>query len=176
MAVLPGILGCSFDRLRTSSPCDVLKNTPQVRAPASCPAAQPSPRSRYGVSCTMRASLLRIVTRKFSSDQRARKLRFSLEQRHRIGLHSGTRCGSLPNLLTLRQGTPARGQANTTGGRQLKADAAIIAVRLTRPRSPRMSICHGCPQPHQCQAAFPGGPSALSVSFVIYVESTIRNL
>ena len=60
LAVLPGVLGCSFDRLRTSSPCDVLKNTPQVRAPASCPAAQPSPRSRYGVSCTMRASLLRI--------------------------------------------------------------------------------------------------------------------
>jgi len=23
MAVLPGVLGCSFDRLRTGSPCDV---------------------------------------------------------------------------------------------------------------------------------------------------------
>ena len=33
MAVLPGVLGRSFDRLRTSSPCDVLKSTPQVRAP-----------------------------------------------------------------------------------------------------------------------------------------------
>jgi hypothetical protein len=34
MAVLPGILGSSFDRLKTSSPCDVLSSTPQVRAPA----------------------------------------------------------------------------------------------------------------------------------------------
>jgi hypothetical protein len=35
LAVLPGVLGCSFDRLpATSSACDVLTSTPQPRAPA----------------------------------------------------------------------------------------------------------------------------------------------
>jgi hypothetical protein len=33
MAALPGVLGSSFDRLRTSSPGDVLTSTPQVRVP-----------------------------------------------------------------------------------------------------------------------------------------------
>jgi len=33
MAFFSGVLGYSFDRLRTSSPCDVLKSTRQVRAP-----------------------------------------------------------------------------------------------------------------------------------------------
>jgi hypothetical protein len=66
MVVLPGVLGCSFDRLRTSSPCDVLSSTPQVRAPGvarhatQAPAlrvTRPSPRSPDGVSCIMRARI-----------------------------------------------------------------------------------------------------------------------
>jgi hypothetical protein len=32
MAVLPGVLECSFNRLRTSSPCAVLTSTPQVQS------------------------------------------------------------------------------------------------------------------------------------------------
>ena len=32
MAVLPGVLGCSFDRLRTGSPCDVLSSTPRTQS------------------------------------------------------------------------------------------------------------------------------------------------
>jgi hypothetical protein len=65
MAVLPGVLGSSCDGLRTSSPCDVLTSMPQVRAPVvarhatQAPAlrvARPSPQSRHGVSCIMRAS------------------------------------------------------------------------------------------------------------------------
>ena len=34
MAALPGVLGCSFDRLRTGSPCDVpFRGTPQNQHP-----------------------------------------------------------------------------------------------------------------------------------------------
>jgi uncharacterized integral membrane protein len=60
----PGVLGSSFDGLRTSSPCDVPRSTPQVRAVAvarhatqapELRVARPSPRSRDGVSCIMRA-------------------------------------------------------------------------------------------------------------------------
>ena len=54
IAVLPGVLGTSFDRLRTSSPCDVLKKYASGPSPCVCPVARPSPRSRYGVSCIMR--------------------------------------------------------------------------------------------------------------------------
>ncbi|MDH3558041.1 MAG: hypothetical protein OES18_19560 [Deltaproteobacteria bacterium] len=36
MAALPGVLGCSFDRLRTGSPCDVpfSRGTPRNQHPA----------------------------------------------------------------------------------------------------------------------------------------------
>jgi hypothetical protein len=50
MAVLPGVLGCSFDRLRTGSPCDVplryaSEPIPRYRE-TSCPVARPSSWSR----------------------------------------------------------------------------------------------------------------------------------
>jgi hypothetical protein len=72
----PGVLEYSFDRLRTSSPCDLLSSTPQLRAQwwpatrrtrrasagaAGAPAlrvARPSPLSRDRVSCIMRAGWL----------------------------------------------------------------------------------------------------------------------
>jgi PAS domain S-box-containing protein len=54
-AVLPGVLGCSFDRFRTSSPGDVLMKYASGPSPCGFPVARPSPRSRYGVSCIMRA-------------------------------------------------------------------------------------------------------------------------
>jgi hypothetical protein len=70
VAVLPGVLGPSFDRPRTSSPCDVLGKYASGPSPAvprdGCPVARPSPRSRYGVSCTMRASS-RLIPRKIPS-------------------------------------------------------------------------------------------------------------
>jgi len=54
MAVLPGVLGCSFDRLRTSSP---LRRTVQVRLGSNpgvprdgFPAAHPSSCSRHSDS------------------------------------------------------------------------------------------------------------------------------
>jgi hypothetical protein len=46
LAVLPGVLGCYFDRLRTSSPCDVLRKYASDPTPCGCPLSQPSPRSR----------------------------------------------------------------------------------------------------------------------------------
>ena len=54
LAVLPGVLGCSFDRLRTSSPCDVRKKYASGPSPCGDPVARPSPRSRDGVSRIMR--------------------------------------------------------------------------------------------------------------------------
>ena len=50
MAVFPGVLGCSFDRLRTGSPCDVPFRyasgpIPRYRG-TSCQVAHPSSRSR----------------------------------------------------------------------------------------------------------------------------------
>jgi hypothetical protein len=58
LAVLPGVLGSSFGRLRTSSPCDVLNKYASGPSPAmprdGCPVARSSPRSRDGVSCIMR--------------------------------------------------------------------------------------------------------------------------
>jgi hypothetical protein len=50
MAVLPGVLGCSFDRLRTGSPCDVLFKYASDPTPCGCPVAQPSPPPRDGNS------------------------------------------------------------------------------------------------------------------------------
>jgi hypothetical protein len=41
MAVLPGVLGCSFDRLRTSSPCDVPFRYASDLTPCGCPVAPP---------------------------------------------------------------------------------------------------------------------------------------
>jgi len=46
MAVLPGVLGCSFDRLRTSSPCDVPFRYASEPTPCGCQVARPSSRSR----------------------------------------------------------------------------------------------------------------------------------
>jgi len=46
MTVLPGVLGCSFDRLRTGSPCDVLFKYASDPITCGCPVAQPSPRPR----------------------------------------------------------------------------------------------------------------------------------
>jgi len=51
----PSVLGCSFCRLRTSSRWDVLKKYASGPSPCGCPVARPSPRSRCGVSCMMRA-------------------------------------------------------------------------------------------------------------------------
>ena len=51
----PGVIGCSFGRLRTSSRCDALKKYASGPSPCGCPVARPSPRSRYGVSCRTRA-------------------------------------------------------------------------------------------------------------------------
>jgi hypothetical protein len=42
MAVLPGVLGCSFDRLRTGSPCDVPFRYASGPIPCGCPVARPS--------------------------------------------------------------------------------------------------------------------------------------
>ncbi|MGB7031076.1 MAG: hypothetical protein WBF29_06475 [Syntrophobacteria bacterium] len=42
MAVLPGVLGCSFDRLRTGSPCDVPFRYASEPPPCGCPVAHPS--------------------------------------------------------------------------------------------------------------------------------------
>ena len=42
MAVLPGVLGCSFDRLRTGSPCDVPFRYASEPTPCGCQVAQPS--------------------------------------------------------------------------------------------------------------------------------------
>ena len=58
VAVLPGGLGTSFDRLRTSSLYDVLIKYASGPNPCGCPLAQPSPRSRCGVSCIMRVKIL----------------------------------------------------------------------------------------------------------------------
>ena len=38
MTVLPGVLGCSFDRLRTGSPCDVLFKYASAPIPCGYPA------------------------------------------------------------------------------------------------------------------------------------------
>jgi hypothetical protein len=46
MTVLPGVLGPSFGRLRTSSSCDVLSKYASDPIPCGYPVAQPSPRSR----------------------------------------------------------------------------------------------------------------------------------
>ena len=51
----PGVLGSSFDGLRTSSPCEVPNKYASGPSPCSCPVARPSPGSRDGVSCIMRA-------------------------------------------------------------------------------------------------------------------------
>jgi hypothetical protein len=61
--------GFLFDRLRTSSPCEVLTSTPPVRASGvarhathaprkrlALRVARPSPRAREGVSCIMRVN------------------------------------------------------------------------------------------------------------------------
>ena len=42
MAVLPGVLGCSFDRLRTGSPCDVPFRYASEPTPCGCQVARPS--------------------------------------------------------------------------------------------------------------------------------------
>jgi len=41
MAVLPGVLGCSFDRLRTSSSCDVPFGYASEPTPCGCQVARP---------------------------------------------------------------------------------------------------------------------------------------
>ena len=71
MAVLPGVLGCSFDRLRTSSPCDVLTSTPQVQAPVAArwhgPLHPPLGSPGAGVVCNakrMRSLYLPSLTRR----------------------------------------------------------------------------------------------------------------
>jgi hypothetical protein len=46
MSVLPNVLGCSFDRLRTGGPCDVLFKYASDPTPCGCPVAHTSPRSR----------------------------------------------------------------------------------------------------------------------------------
>ncbi|MGB6282696.1 MAG: hypothetical protein WBG91_21005 [Syntrophobacteria bacterium] len=46
LAVLPGVLGCSFDRLRTGSPCDVPFRYASEPTPCGCQVAHPSSRSR----------------------------------------------------------------------------------------------------------------------------------
>ncbi|MDH3950262.1 MAG: hypothetical protein OEV11_04430 [Deltaproteobacteria bacterium] len=54
MAVLPGVLGCSFDpfdelragKLRTGSPCDVPLRYASEPTPCGCPVARPCSRSR----------------------------------------------------------------------------------------------------------------------------------
>ena len=51
MTVLPGVLGCSFDGLRTSSPCDVPFRCASDPIPRDgCPVAQPSSWSRHSNS------------------------------------------------------------------------------------------------------------------------------
>jgi hypothetical protein len=45
IGVLPGVLGCSFDRLRTGSPCDVPFRYASDPTPCGCPVGQPSLRS-----------------------------------------------------------------------------------------------------------------------------------
>ena len=57
MAVLPGVLGCSFGRLRTSSPCDVPFRYASGPTPCGCPVARPSSRSRDSNSWNIRARL-----------------------------------------------------------------------------------------------------------------------
>ncbi|MDH3557468.1 MAG: hypothetical protein OES18_16615 [Deltaproteobacteria bacterium] len=42
MAVLPGVLGCSFDRLRTGSPCDVPFRYASEPTPCGSQVARPS--------------------------------------------------------------------------------------------------------------------------------------
>ncbi|MDH3800986.1 MAG: hypothetical protein OEU80_02735 [Deltaproteobacteria bacterium] len=42
MAVLPGVLGCSFDRLRTGGPCDVPFRYASEPTPCGCQVARPS--------------------------------------------------------------------------------------------------------------------------------------
>jgi hypothetical protein len=56
MAVLPGVFGSSFDRLRTSSPCDVLSSTPQVRAPVVARHATHTPRKRLALRERLRCA------------------------------------------------------------------------------------------------------------------------
>jgi hypothetical protein len=41
MGALPSVLGCSFDRLRTGSPCDVLFKYASGPTPCGCPVALP---------------------------------------------------------------------------------------------------------------------------------------
>ncbi|MDH3898079.1 MAG: hypothetical protein OEV18_11880 [Deltaproteobacteria bacterium] len=42
MVALPGVLGCSFDRLRTGSSCDVPFRYASKPTPCGCPVARPS--------------------------------------------------------------------------------------------------------------------------------------
>ncbi|MGB5921011.1 MAG: hypothetical protein WBH36_02210 [Syntrophobacteria bacterium] len=55
MAVLPGVLGCSFDRLRTGSPCDVPFRYASEPTPCGCQVARPSSWSRDSNSWNIRA-------------------------------------------------------------------------------------------------------------------------
>ena len=56
MAVLPGVLECSFDRLRTGSPCDVPFRYASEPAPCGCPA-------RGASACAARGTPIFVVSR-----------------------------------------------------------------------------------------------------------------
>ncbi|MDH3558731.1 MAG: hypothetical protein OES18_23055 [Deltaproteobacteria bacterium] len=56
MAVLPGVLGCSFDRLRTGGPCDVPFRYASEPTPCGCPA-------RGASACAARGTPIFVVSR-----------------------------------------------------------------------------------------------------------------
>ena len=61
MAILPGVLGCSFDRLRTGSPCDVPFRYASDPIPCGCPARGASACAARGTPILFALAALRSV-------------------------------------------------------------------------------------------------------------------